>query len=98
MKIWIDDTYPASDGCIWCKSVDEAEAAILFYERNFFDDKILLDLSIFELKFLNQLFDLVFRFVWPTAVGADYSSTLLVIFLHLAHCPIGKINSFISLL
>lgn len=45
MKIWVDGTYPAPDGYIWCKSVDEAKTAIFFYERNFFDDKILLDLS-----------------------------------------------------
>lgn len=55
MKIWVDNTYPESDGYIWCKSVGEAKTAILFYERNFFDNKILLDLSKDCIKLLDWL-------------------------------------------
>ena len=32
MKLWIDDVRPAPEGYIWCKSVGEAESAILDYE------------------------------------------------------------------
>lgn len=55
MKIWVDGTYPAPDGYIWCKSVDEAKTAIFFYERNFFDDKILLNLDHNLANLLNWL-------------------------------------------
>lgn len=32
MKLWIDDIRPAPEGYVWCKSVGEAESAILDYE------------------------------------------------------------------
>ena len=28
MKIWVDDVRPAPDGCIWCKTVNEAKHII----------------------------------------------------------------------
>ena len=32
MKIWIDDTRPAPEGYVWCKSVNEAKDTILILE------------------------------------------------------------------
>ena len=32
MKLWIDDVRPAPEGCLWLRSVGEAEAFILSYE------------------------------------------------------------------
>ena len=46
MKLWIDDIRtPPSDEWIWAKSVNEAQAAIRFYERNMSDDQILISLD-----------------------------------------------------
>lgn len=45
MKIWVDDVRPAPNGYIHCRSVNEAKAAIRFYERDFSDDTILIDLD-----------------------------------------------------
>ena len=45
IKIWMDDVRPAPDGYIHCRSVNEAKAAIRFYERNFSDDTILINLD-----------------------------------------------------
>lgn len=39
MKIWIDDVRPAPAGYVWCKSVGEAESAILTYEW-YIDDSL----------------------------------------------------------
>ena len=36
MRLWIDDIRPAPTGFIWVKTVKEAKAAIMFYERTFF--------------------------------------------------------------
>lgn len=32
MKLWIDDVRPAPEGCVWCRSVNEARAEIRFRE------------------------------------------------------------------
>ena len=32
MKLWIDDMRPAPRGYYWCRSVDEAKSAIIYYE------------------------------------------------------------------
>lgn len=32
MKLWIDDTRPAPEGYVWCKSVNEAKDTILMLE------------------------------------------------------------------
>ena len=32
MKLWIDDTRPAPEGYVWCKSVNEAKDTILLLE------------------------------------------------------------------
>ena len=32
MKIWIDDTRPAPEGYVWCKSVQEAKDTVLMLE------------------------------------------------------------------
>ena len=32
MKLWIDDVRPAPEGFIWCKTVEEAKAAICVLE------------------------------------------------------------------
>lgn len=45
IKIWVDDIRPAPDGYIHCRSVNEAKTAIRFYEKNFNDDTILIDLD-----------------------------------------------------
>lgn len=51
LKLWVDDTRRPPDweeiNCpyLWCKSVNQAIAAIGFYERNFQDDEILIDLD-----------------------------------------------------
>lgn len=46
IKIWVDDIRPAPDNSyIHCRSVNEAKTAIRFYERNFSDDTILIDLD-----------------------------------------------------
>ena len=45
IKIWMDDVRPAPDGYIHCRSVNEAKAAIRFYERNFSGDTILINLD-----------------------------------------------------
>lgn len=45
IKIWVDDVRPAPDGYIHCRSVNEAKTAIRFYEKNFNDDTILIDLD-----------------------------------------------------
>lgn len=51
MKLWVDDMRRPPDweeiNCpyLWCKSVNQAIAAISFYERNFQDDEILIDLD-----------------------------------------------------
>lgn len=45
IKIWVDDVRPAPNGYIHCRSVNEAKTAIRFYERNFSDDTILIDLD-----------------------------------------------------
>ena len=45
IKIWMDDVRPAPDRYIHCRSVNEAKAAIRFYERNFSDDTILINLD-----------------------------------------------------
>ena len=45
MKLWIDDIRPAPDGFIWCKSVNQAKAAITAYERQRSCDNILIDLD-----------------------------------------------------
>ena len=45
MKLWIDDIRPAPDGFIWCKSVNQAKAAITAYERQYSCDNILIDLD-----------------------------------------------------
>ena len=33
MKLWIDDTRPAPDGYVWCKTVEEAKQKILYYSQ-----------------------------------------------------------------
>ena len=45
MKLWIDDIRPAPDGFIWCKSVNQAKAAITTYEHQYSCDNILIDLD-----------------------------------------------------
>jgi len=46
IKIWVDDIRPAPDNSyIHCRSVNEAKAAIRFYERNYHDDRILISLD-----------------------------------------------------
>ena len=45
MKLWIDDIRPAPDGVIWCKSVNQAKAAITAYEHQYSYDNILIDLD-----------------------------------------------------
>lgn len=45
MKLWIDDIRPAPDGFIWCKSVNQAKAAITAYEHQHSCDNILIDLD-----------------------------------------------------
>lgn len=45
MKLWIDDIRPAPDGFIWCKSVNQAKAAITAYEHQYSCDNILIDLN-----------------------------------------------------
>lgn len=45
MRLWIDDVRPAPDGWLWAKSVKDAQAAIMFYERNMVDDEILISLD-----------------------------------------------------
>ena len=45
MKLWIDDIRPAPDGFIWCKSVNQAKAAITAYEHQYSSDNILIDLD-----------------------------------------------------
>ena len=45
MKLWIDDTRPAPNGFIWCKSVNQAKAAITAYEHQYSCDNILIDLD-----------------------------------------------------
>lgn len=45
MKLWIDDIKPAPDGFIWCKSVNQAKAAITAYEHQYSCDNILIDLD-----------------------------------------------------
>lgn len=32
MKLWIDDTRPAPEGYVWCKSVNEAKDTVLMLE------------------------------------------------------------------
>lgn len=45
MKLWIDDIRPAPDGFIWCKSINQAKAAITAYEHQYSCDNILIDLD-----------------------------------------------------
>lgn len=45
MKLWIDDIRPAPDGFIWCKSVNQAKAAITAYEHQYSCNNILIDLD-----------------------------------------------------
>lgn len=45
MKLWIDDTRPAPIGYIWAKSVEDAKAAICYYEHTMTDDNIIIDLD-----------------------------------------------------
>lgn len=45
MKLWIDGIRPAPDGFIWCKSVNQAKAAITAYEHQYSCDNILIDLD-----------------------------------------------------
>ena len=45
IKLWIDDIRPAPDGFIWCKSVNQAKAAITAYEHQYSCDNILIDLD-----------------------------------------------------
>ena len=45
MKLWIDDIRSAPDGFIWCKSINQAKAAITAYEHQYSCDNILIDLD-----------------------------------------------------
>ena len=46
MKLWIDDVrQPPSDEWLWVMSVDQAVTAIRMYERQLFDDTIIIDLD-----------------------------------------------------
>ena len=45
MKLWIDDLRPAPEGYIWITSVNQAKIAIKTYERNPYDDKVLIDID-----------------------------------------------------
>lgn len=45
MKLWVDDIRPAPDGFIWCKSINQAKAAITAYEHQYSCDNILIDLD-----------------------------------------------------
>lgn len=54
MKLWIDDIRPAPDGFIWCKSVNQAKAAITVYEHQCSCDNILIDLD-HDVKILDWL-------------------------------------------
>ena len=45
MKLWVDDIRPAPDGFIWCKSVNQAKAAITAYEHQYSCDNIFIDLD-----------------------------------------------------
>ena len=45
MKLWIDGIRPAPDGFIWCKSVNQAKAAITTYEHQYSCYNILIDLD-----------------------------------------------------
>lgn len=49
MFLWVDDLRePPKNGGIewlWARSVREAETAIMFYERQYWDDDILIDLD-----------------------------------------------------
>ena len=55
MKLWIDDIRPAPDGFIWCKSVNQAKAAITAYEHQYSCDNILIDLDNDAIDYLKIL-------------------------------------------
>ena len=55
MKLWIDDIRPVPDGFIWCKSVNQAKAAITAYEHQYSCDNILIDLDNDAIDYLKIL-------------------------------------------
>lgn len=46
MHLWIDDIRtPPCDGWIYVRSVNQAKAAIRAYERNMWDEQLIIDLD-----------------------------------------------------
>lgn len=46
MKLWVDDVRrPPSDNWIWVQTVNQAKSAIWYYEHQYQDDEIIIDLD-----------------------------------------------------
>lgn len=46
IKLWIDDMrQPPDMSWLWCRTVNETKSAIRTYERNMWDDTIIIDLN-----------------------------------------------------
>lgn len=45
MKLWIDDVRPAPKEYLWAQSVNEAKTMIKYYEKDYWDDTITINLD-----------------------------------------------------
>lgn len=70
MKLWIDDVRtPPCDGWIHCRTVQEAKAAVNFYERQRNDDSIILDLDHDAGEYANDGGDYIELLKWLEEQG-----------------------------
>lgn len=69
MKLWVDDLRPAPHGYTWVKTVDDAITMIKWYEHQFNDDTILIDLDHDAGKFVDRGGDYIKLLDWLEQEG-----------------------------
>lgn len=69
MKLWIDDVRPAPNGWIWVRTVKQAKAAIVEYERQMWDDTILISLDHDAGDYVNEGGDYIKILDWLEQEG-----------------------------
>ena len=74
MKLWIDDTAPASDDYLWCKGLDDSIEMIQFCERlkkYTFDRKMReLMIELIDISYDSKVYTEITN--WLKETGRDY--------------------------
>ena len=89
MKLWVDDVRPAPHGYTWVKTVDDAITFIKWYEHQFNDDTILIDLDHDAGKFVDRSGDYIKLLDWLEQEGIV--DTGYFFHLHTMN-PVGRQN------